>query len=150
MILTNARERGRFLKFAVVGTIGAAVDFSVFNLMSLVVGLQTPYAQAVSFTVAVCSNFVWNRYWTYPDSRTKRVRRQISEFLIVNLIGLAIRTPIFVLFEGLLKSLIGRVGPLSFFNTSFWIGNAALAGGMIAVLFWNYFANRYWTYVDVD
>ena len=29
-------------------------------------------------------------------------------------------------------------------------GNLALAAAVIIVLFWNFFANRYWTYADVD
>ena len=35
MILTETKERVRFLKFAVVGTIGAVVDFGIANLLAL-------------------------------------------------------------------------------------------------------------------
>jgi putative flippase GtrA len=149
-MLTHGRERTRFLKFAVVGTIGAAVDFSVFNLLFGLVGMPGSAAQVVSFTIAVCSNFLWNRYWTYPDSRTKRIRRQITEFFIVNLIGVVIRTPIFVGLERVLQNLVESVQVLALFDSPFWISNAALAGGMIVVLFWNFFANRYWTYADIE
>ena len=33
-ILTNPRERTRFVRFAIVGVIGAIVDFGVMNLLT--------------------------------------------------------------------------------------------------------------------
>ena len=95
MILKDSKERGRFLRFMVVGTIGAVIDLGTFNLLSSVLGVPALFAQAVSFSLAVVSNFLWNRYWTYPDSRNKPVVSQLGQFLIVSVIGLTIRTLIF-------------------------------------------------------
>lgn len=66
-ILTNNRERTRFLKFTVVGFIGAVVDFGVMNFMVAVFSTTLVVAGTVSFITAVLSNFLWNRFWTYPD-----------------------------------------------------------------------------------
>ena len=93
------REVKRFLKFTVVGAIGFVVDFGTFNLLSNVLGLWSIAASTISFAAAVSSNFIWNYFWTYPDSRTKSIGRQAAQFAIVNLIGLAIRTPIFAFSE---------------------------------------------------
>ena len=71
ILVKNQRERTRFIRFVIVGIIGTVVDFIVFNLL-LVLGLEEHLAQALSFTVAVFSNFTWNRVWTYPDSRSKK------------------------------------------------------------------------------
>ena len=79
-IITNPRERSRFLRFALVGVIGTVVDFGTFNLLTFYVGLIAVYAQAISFGCAVISNFTWNRYWTYPDSRTKKISKQLLQF----------------------------------------------------------------------
>ena len=79
--LLQHKEMQRFLKFAVVGTIGAVVDFGTFNLLlylgwlegaavRLPFGLavsETGIAGAISFLMAIVSNFLWNRFWTYPD-----------------------------------------------------------------------------------
>ena len=75
MIFFNRKETGRFLRFAIVGTVGAVVDFGVFNLLILVFGVEPVYSNVISFSVAVLSNFILNRYWTYPDSRSKRIGR---------------------------------------------------------------------------
>lgn len=146
------RELMRFWKFSVVGTIGAVVDFGAFNLLRG--GLEVPAtaAQAVSFTLAVVSNFLWNRYWTYPDSRTKPLLSQAGQFFVVNLIGLAIRTPVFVLTQpGMIRqaegALDGRSSPIG----AVAIGsNLALVIAVVVVLFWNFGVNRIWTYSDVE
>ena len=66
--LKNPAERTRFLKFCVVGVIGFVVDFGIMNLILHFTG-NARLASTVSFIAAVISNFIWNRYWTYPDSR---------------------------------------------------------------------------------
>ncbi len=147
MILRHKAERVRFVRFAIVGTIGAVVDFGVFNLMISVFRVEPVISNVISFSVAVMSNFIWNRYWTYPDSRSKRMRRQLLEFFIVNLIGVGIRTTIFVQLETVFGSLLSGFSlPLP---TDFMVHNLTLACGMVIVLFWNFFVNRYWTYSDV-
>ncbi len=150
MILVTSRERTRFIRFAVVGTIGAIVDFTVFNIAIQVFGVPSVWANVISFSVAVISNFSWNRYWTYPDSRSKSIRRQLGQFFAVNLIGVLIRTPIFVFAETLLLQAAESFPRIPAEPATFAAHNLALGGAMVVVLFWNFFVNRYWTYADVD
>ena len=150
-VISNPRERTRFLRFAVVGIMGAVVDFGTFNLLSSVVGLTAVVASVFSFMAAIISNFTWNRYWTYPDSRTKPLGHQLLQFTVVSLVGLAIRTPVSAFLEPLLTSLFGKLAfLLQGFVTANLLGeNVALAIAVIVVMFWNFFINRYWTYSDV-
>jgi putative flippase GtrA len=170
----NPKEVERFLKFVVVGAIGFVVDFGIFNLLvgpfrqllasgttlsSFLVGLGlTPeqvtslapaLAGTVSFIAAIISNFLWNRYWTYPDSRSKSTRRQFVMFFLVSLTGILIRVPIITLLHGPLTSLYALVPVLEPYAVRLG-DNSALAISVIIVMFWNFFANRYWTYNDVD
>ena len=79
----KSKEVERFLKFAIVGGFGAVVDFATLNILQLTIlppsganeGLHVALATGVAFTVAVISNFIWNRYWTFPDSRSRSIRR---------------------------------------------------------------------------
>lgn len=149
------REFVRFFKYAVVGTIGSAVDFAAFNLLRGPLGLPSVLAQALSFSAALTNNFFWNRYWTYPDSRSKGVFQQATRFSLVNLVGLAIRTPIFVLTEpgmiSLARRLLGSFRGVDLFIEAATLGpNLALAAAVIVVLFWNFGANRVWTYSDAS
>jgi len=149
-ILYNPRERARFLRFAVVGAFGADIDFGTFNLLNGLFGVPAVWASVLSFTAAVVSNFTWNRYWTYPDSRSKRISRQLVEFSIISLIGLAIRTPLFAVMDRMLNNLfvLFDVSVLGL-GADFLSHNLALAIAVIVVMFWNFFVNRYWTYNDV-
>lgn len=145
------RERSRFLRFAVVGIIGAVVDFGVFNLLTSFLRVRPVYASMLSFAAAVCSNFIWNRYWTYPDSRSKRISQQIVQFAIISVIGLAIRTPIFVNLEAPLIQFFDFLHlPFVSLSPTFLGHNLALAIAVLVVMFWNFFINRYWTYSDVS
>jgi len=151
-VLNNPRERTRFLRFAAVGMMGAVVDFGTFNLLSSIVGLSAVVASVFSFLAAIISNFTWNRYWTYPDSRTKPIGHQLFQFTVVSLIGLAIRTPLIAFLEPLLSSLFGKLSilPIGFVTANLLGENLALAIAVIVVMFWNFFINRYWTYSDVE
>ena len=156
------REINRFLKFSVVGIIGAVVDFGSFNLLANVLGVGSIIASVISFSAAVTSNFLWNRYWTYPDSRSKPVSKQVIQFTLVNLVGLVIRTPIFAFAEApmirLAENLIQlsqsilpeSITSLGYLNAIVLGRNLALALAVIVVLFWNFFINRIWTYSDAE
>jgi putative flippase GtrA len=151
-IISDEKERVRFFRFAVVGAIGAVVDFSVFHLQVSLLRVPAVWAQGISFTTAVTSNFIWNRYWTYPDSRSKPIISQVISFFLVNLVGLGIRTPVFTLLEGPLRSLAERLPflPISFLTPDFLGYSIALGVAVVVVMFWNFFVNRYWTYNDID
>lgn len=154
------RELSRFLKFSVVGTAGAVVDFGTFNLLLSV--LHVPYliAGGISFTFAVMNNFLLNRYWTYPDSRSKPVARQAVQFTLVNAVGLMIRTPVLALTESpMIRFAQWLISTASAYSSSLagWVSdldpsllgrNFALALAVIIVLFWNFGINRIWTYSD--
>ena len=149
-IIRNRREQKRFAKFAIVGAIGAGVDFLTFNLFFALLGLPPVPASVISFLAAVTSNFILNRHWTFPDSRSKAIGTQMAQYGLVNLIGLLIRTPIFAGLSALFINLLnGRKLPLSL-GSVVVAHNLALAGAIGVVLFWNFFINRYWTYGDVE
>ena len=151
-VVDNPRERERFLKFAVVGAVGALVDFGSFHLLMNLLGIEANWAQAGSFTFAIISNFIWNRVWTYPDSRSKPISSQLMSFFIINLVGLGIRTPIFNGLEEPFRNLFAN-----FKFLPIWIIDAdslgytfALGVAVVVVMFWNFLINRIWTYNDVE
>jgi putative flippase GtrA len=146
---TNRTELERFIKFMVVGAVGAAVDFGVFNLLNEVFGLLPEISGTVSFVTAICSNFAWNRCWTYPDSRTKPIRRQFIQFFVVNALGILIRLPIIALLRSPFGRFAGNLLALQPEQAQTLGNNIALALAVLFVMFWNYFANRFWTYSDV-
>jgi len=149
--LTNPQERTRFFRFLFVGTFGAVVDFGMFNLQVLAFKLNPVLASAISFISAIISNFLWNRYWTYPDSRSKSIRAQLAMFALVSGMGLVIRIPLFAFLEPRMIDLSARILPAGLsLDPTFAGHNFALAVSVLVVMMWNFFANRYWTYNDVQ
>lgn len=154
----NPKELKRFIKFGVVGVIGAVVDFGVFNLLRPVFlaavasdSLAISLANGISFVAAILSNFFWNRFWTYPDSRSKRFATQFIQFTFVNLLGIFIRVPVVWLTHDWFEEMFNRLLPSLDDSMAVLLGdNFAVAFAVGIVMFWNFFVNRYWTYNDVD
>jgi putative flippase GtrA len=145
------RELTRFIKFSVVGVIGAVVDFGTFNLLHVLLGLWSILASIISFCAAVLSNFIWNRYWTYPDSRSKPISAQLGQFFVVNIAGWAINTGILLLLNKPLTALTRMVFVRLSAGQAYKIGyNGAKVFATGVVMFWNFFVNRFWTYNDVE
>ena len=150
VILTNPQERTRFLKFMAVGAFGAMVDFGIANILAHFFNMPLVYAGTISFTCAVISNFIWNRYWTYPDSRSRPLARQLAMFFAVNVAGIAIRIPILKFGEPPLLAMFQNLNPSSVITPEFLARNFTLAIAVGIVMLWNFFVNRYWTYNDVN
>ena len=156
----KAKEVDRFIKFAIVGVIGAIVDFSTLNLLELTLlhpsganeGANVAAATSIAFTLAVISNYFFNRFWTFPDSRSRSVSVQLTQFFVVSLVGLAFR----LVFVSLTYASLGELASTTLHTAgdaesiNHLGSNVAQAISIFIVLFWNFFANRYWTYADVD
>ena len=149
-VLRNPVERSRFLKFMAVGTFGAVIDFGIANLLTQFLRMTLVLAGTISLACAIVSNFLWNRYWTYPDSRSRPLGHQLGMFAIVNLAGVAIRIPILHYFEPVLLAFFRRSSVLPAWSPEFAARNATLAIAVGIVMLWNFFVNRHWTYNDID
>jgi putative flippase GtrA len=168
-ILTNTavrfgikpKEAERFVKFLVVGTLGFVIDFGLLTFLVELVGMPEFVmavtglshtvglisANTISFTAAVLSNFSFNRYWTYPESRSKRKRVQLPQFTLVSVIGLLLNNAILALLHTPFDRLLANFKGMPF-TVNGYIPAKIVA--TIVVLFWNFYINRYWTYSNVE
>ena len=142
----SRKESARFVKFLGVGALGFVVDGSTFNILTALLHWPAQWAQVMSFAAAVVSNFTLNRFWTYPESRSKSIKRQLVQFTVVNLAGLGIRS---LIFRAVTGPYLQLARSQSILPAEFLANNAALATAVSVVLLWNFFVNRYWTYNDV-
>ncbi|MDK3161540.1 GtrA family protein [Kamptonema cortianum] len=165
---SKSKEVERFIKFAIVGAVGAIIDFgTLFILQATVIppldpnkDLKVALASTIAFLAAVVSNFVWNRLWTYPDSRSRSMRRQLAQFTTISAIGWLGRTLwISTAYKFLGEALMPVVLPeIQLFRPGYVPSESAEAKlgtlvawciGVVVVMVWNFLANRYWTYNDV-
>jgi putative flippase GtrA len=148
-MIKSKEERIRFLKFLVVGLSGAVVDFGLLNLLRQIFNVPLVWAQAISFVCAVTNNFLWNRFWTYPESRNRKVQKQLIQFFIVNIIGIMIRTPILPWLDKMIFKQLNQINFAFPLPNQVISQNLALAISISIIILWNFFVNRFWTYSDV-
>lgn len=140
----NRKEVKRFLKFAIVGAAGSITDFTVLNVLIQVFGVSLFLANTCSFVMAVMQNFMLNRRWTFPESRGRQAGGQLAQFALVSVIGLGINQFVFLTLHHLWDDLwMHYMGDDLGFLISY---NVAKLFAIGVVLFWNFSANRLWTY----
>ncbi len=152
----NTKEITRFLKFSVVGILGAMIDFGGLNLLILAFDFSKILANTCSFTAAVISNFIWNRLWTFPESRDRPIIPQLGQFFLVNVGGLLLNQTIFLSLDAWVLGEAGALAaPMATVALSIGLAHYKLAYNLskaiatIIVLFWNFGANRLWTYQGI-
>lgn len=142
---SNRKEVKRFVKFATVGALGSVTDFAILNILIQVFGASLFVANTFSFTAAVIQNFALNRRWTFPESQERQAGGQLLRFTLVSILGLAINQVVFLTVHHALEPYWEQLiaSPELAFAVSY---NFAKLFAIGVVLFWNFAANRLWTY----
>ncbi len=149
----NSKEFTRFLKFAVVGTLGTAIDFGILNLLILTFGFSKGLAKTCSFTVAVINSFIWNRLWTFREAKDRSIGFLLVQFFLVSIGGLLLNQAIFLSLDAWVLGEAGVLAaPMAALALNIGLAHYKLAYNLsnavatIIVLFWNFGANRLWTF----
>jgi putative flippase GtrA len=122
------RHRGNWEqlgKFCAVGALGYLINLAVYDGL-IHAGLHYLLAATCSFFVAVTSNYVWNRIWTFRQHRAG-VMAQGMRFLVVSLASLGANLLVLhVLITLGAGKLVGQaiaivvVTPLNFVGNRLW------------------------------
>ncbi len=158
---SKSREVVRFLKFGVVGTLGAFIDLGVSNILFAtilppvdelgeVLLINTITAATISFIAAIMSNFFWNRYWTYPDSRSRPLAQQLMLFAFICTVGWLGRAVWLLFATEPLTAFITNVSSLDIDLAGRAGASLAVFLAMFVVMIWNFVVNRLWTFNDVE
>jgi dolichol-phosphate mannosyltransferase len=90
----------QLLKFSVVGATGFVVNLAVYTALLRGAGLHYLPAAVCSFAVAVTNNYLWNRHWTFRETRGD-LYHQGARFLAVSLVALGLNLGVLRLLVGL-------------------------------------------------
>ena len=131
----------QFVKFCIIGFTSMILDVTIAKILTYRLNWHWILAQVISFSIAVTNGFIWNSLWTFRGLNSSRKRVQYAKFVLVNIVGLALNLAImkvvFFLFTG---HIINPRNP----DEAHW--NIAKAAAILVVAFWNFFANKYWTF----
>ena len=77
-------------KFGAVGGAGLLVNLIVFNLVRSTTDLQVVRASVIATVVAIVSNYIGFRYFTYRDRDKSGRTKELTLFILFSAIGLVI------------------------------------------------------------
>ena len=124
--LLSVRNWQQLGKFCVVGAVGYLINLAVYEALRHE-GVHYLVAATCSFLVAVTSNYIWNRLWTFREHRG-HVGIQGMRFFVVSLAALGANLLVLYLlvtYGGLDKLAaqaiaIVLVTPLNFIGNKLW------------------------------
>jgi dolichol-phosphate mannosyltransferase len=120
-----------FIRFALVGASGTAVNLGVFSA-ALHADLNKYVASPVAIEVSIIWNFLLNNYWTFKERRTRdRTRIKGLKFNLVSLASLGVSFTTFIALTLFVPRLSPQVDQLV---------------GVVPAVLVNYFLNSYWTF----
>jgi len=133
--ITQRRGLRQFVKFAIVGTSGFAVNGVVFTLLQLPLAIEQRQEWyylifSVAFMAGGVSNYFLNRVWTFRS--TGHALGEGAKFLTVSAIALCVS----LMVSFVASPLLGKGHKLWFVST---------CAGIIV----NFFVNKYWTFRSV-
>lgn len=119
----------QLLKFGLVGGSGYLINLAVFALLSGNLDVHHLIAAIGAFCVAFCSNFFWNRHWTFAAG-DGHAGFQAARFFTVSVAALLINLAV-------LQALVGgtSLGDLS-----------AQAIAVAVAMPFNFLGNKLWTF----
>jgi dolichyl-phosphate beta-glucosyltransferase len=125
------KDTATFVKYTTVGIAGTCIDVGSLYVLVDVVHLPVLLATVVSFLLAALNNFFLNKIWTFHNDR-RAAREQFVKFIVVSSIGLVLT--------------VACMAVLVFVLRLWYIGSKLLTS--LIVLFWNFLANKFWTFKD--
>jgi putative flippase GtrA len=119
----------QLLKFGIVGGSGYLINLAVFAVLAGALDVHHIAAAIGAFCIAVTSNFLWNRYWTFgPGDGSAGF--QAARFFAVSVAALGLNL---VVLEALLAG--GEIGELT-----------AQAIAVAVAMPFNFLGNKLWTF----
>lgn len=82
----------QFIKYAMVGVTGVVVDFTLFYILTEIIGINYLIANIASVCAGITNNFIWNMHFTFK--KTDQMLIRFVKFFSVGLIGLGVSSGI--------------------------------------------------------
>ncbi|MBE0695861.1 MAG: GtrA family protein [Anaerolineaceae bacterium] len=125
-------------RFALIGILGTLIDFSLFGVFHLGLGISALPANTLSYSAGIINNYFFHRRWTFASHlQQKSAGKQFTQFAGVSLSAMLLNNLIVLLLTPELSKILADTAVSSLIAKlcAVWIG-----------LSWNFFANRIWTF----
>jgi len=136
----NKTDIWQFLRFCVVGTSNAVIDFGVLNLLLWMYPTtdlwKTLGYNSIAVALASTNSFFWNKYWTFQQ-RNPINRQEAYRFIV-----LASGT---TFMNDAIMWLLGKIFP-TFMSSSLIGANALKLAAIIGTMSVSFFGMRLWVF----
>jgi putative flippase GtrA len=87
----NNEKFKHIIKFGCVGCLNTMFDFGIFSLLNILFGFNYVISQIVSYSSGTLNSYLFNKFWTFNDTRTnKKTPMEIIQFIVVNSASLGV------------------------------------------------------------
>lgn len=132
-------------KHLLVGAVATVIDLKVFeflfwalsNSLSLN-GFLSLSAKTISFFVATFSKFWGNKYWSFQKHEKENMKKEIIQFFVVTLAGLAIDVALFYYFTKIMGAQFGV-------PNNIWIKFSVIFAGLASAA-WNFIGYKFFVF----
>jgi dolichol-phosphate mannosyltransferase len=119
-----------FIKFGVVGGIGTLINIAILYLLTEKVGVYYLISAIFSFIVAMSSNFILNKIWTFKENVKLGIKKKYLQFGLVSVSALLVNLFFLYIFTEVLGI--------------YYIISQILAIGIALII--NFIGNKIWTF----
>ena len=119
-----------------VGAICTTIDFTIFALLHLFLGIPTVMANTIAYSAGSINSFSLHRLWTFKDRPKQTIWIQFSQFFIVGVGAL------------LINNLVISLAP-QFISPQITTANGDLVAKVFGTglgIIWNFSINYFWTF----
>lgn len=155
----------QFIKFCIVGASSTLLNLFIFGVAvyhfhlkdvvhqwlagspnwQVLADRYQVYAQVANFfgfIFGVTNGYIWNSRWTFQDSNPAQRHAQFVKFVLVNVVGLILQQIILFVSMNVLLANASHLR-LGIRDLRPFIGEFI---AISIVVFWNFFANKHWTF----
>ncbi|HLC56216.1 MAG TPA: glycosyltransferase family 2 protein [Candidatus Nanoarchaeia archaeon] len=119
-----------FVKFGIVGGIGTLVNIAILYLFTEKIGVYYIISAILSFIVAMTSNFILNKTWTFNENIKLKIGKEYLQFSLVSFSALLVNLFFLYIFTEVLGV--------------YYIISQIIAIGIALII--NFFGNKIWTF----
>lgn len=129
----------QFSRFAVVGTLNTAIDFSSLNILSMTYGITAGLIvggiNVPGLSVSLVNSYLWNKLWVFKGFGANNILKDIPLYLTVSMTGLFINSSLVVL-------ITTYIIPFGGLAPEVWLNVAKVAATAVS-MFWFFFGYKF-------
>ena len=126
------RQAGRF---ALTGIFADVVDIKAFQLFALISPAYALVLKGTSFLIAMAIKYLGNKYWAFEKHEKDGMKKEIIQFFLLTMVGLALNVGSFYYFVTVL-------GPQFSISIKAWTELSIIFAALVAAV-WNFLGYKF-------